>query len=43
MADEIQPGERVVVTAMETKDKDGKVAMVATEVRLGAAKATVSK
>ena len=35
--------ERVVVTAMPTNDKDGKVAMVATEVRLGAAKAAASK
>jgi hypothetical protein len=41
--DDIKPGERVVVTAMETKGKDGKATMVATEVRLGAANATASK
>jgi Cu/Ag efflux protein CusF len=41
--DEIKAGERVVVTATETKDKDGKVTMVASEVRLGAARATTSK
>jgi hypothetical protein len=34
--DDIKIGERVVVTAMETKGKDGKTTMVATEVRLGA-------
>jgi hypothetical protein len=42
-AEEIKPGERVVVTATQTKDTDGKVSMVATEVRLGAAKTTASK
>jgi hypothetical protein len=42
-ADEIKPGERVVVTAMETKGKDGKTTMVATEVRLGDANTTASK
>jgi hypothetical protein len=41
--DEIKPGERVVVTAMETKGKDGKATMVATEVRLSAANATAPK
>lgn len=41
--DEIKPGERVVVTAMETKGKDGKATMVATEVRLGATSTTASK
>ena len=35
--DDIKPGERVVVSAMETKGKDGKTTMVATEVRLGTA------
>jgi hypothetical protein len=34
--DEVKPGERVVVTALQTKGQDGKVMMVATEVRLGA-------
>jgi hypothetical protein len=33
-ADDIKPGERVVVTATESKGKDGKTAMIATEVRL---------
>lgn len=41
--DEIKPGERVVVTAMQTKGQDGKVTMIATEVRLGAAAATARK
>jgi len=36
-ADAIKVGERVVVTAIETKDKDGKALMVANEVRLAAA------
>jgi len=33
-AEDIRPGERVVVTATETKGKDGKTTMVATELRL---------
>lgn len=33
-AEEIKPGERVVVTATETKGKDGKTTMIASEVRL---------
>lgn len=33
----IKDGERVVVTALETKDKDGKTIMLATEVRLAVA------
>lgn len=41
--DEIKPGERIVVTATETKDKDGKTILVATEIRLGAASPTASK
>lgn len=41
--DDIKPGERVVVTATETKGKDGKATMIATEVRLGAASTTASK
>jgi hypothetical protein len=36
-ADTIKVGERVVVMAIETKDKDGKSLMVASEVRLAAA------
>ena len=36
-ADAIKVGERVVVTAIETKDKDGKATMVANEVRLAIA------
>ena len=35
--DDIKPGERLVVTATQTKDKAGKVTLVATEVRLGGA------
>jgi hypothetical protein len=41
--DDIKPGERVVVTATETKSKDGKTTMIATEVRVGAANTTASK
>jgi hypothetical protein len=41
--DEIKPGERIVVTATETKGKDGKTSMVATDIRLGAAGTTASK
>jgi hypothetical protein len=41
--DEIKPGERVVVTATQIKGKDGKVTMIATEVRLSAAPATASR
>jgi hypothetical protein len=37
--DAIKIGERVVVTAIETKDKDGKALMVANEVRLAVAMA----
>ena len=37
-----KPGERVVVTATETKGKDGKLTMIATETRL-AANTTASK
>lgn len=33
--DDIKPGERIVVTAIETKSKNGKPTMVATEVKLG--------
>ncbi len=33
----IKDGERVVVTALETKDKNGKAVVLATEVRLAAA------
>ncbi len=36
-ADAIKVGERVVVTAIETTDKDGKALMVASEVRLAVA------
>jgi translation initiation factor IF-1 len=42
-AEEIKPGERVVVTATETKGTDGKVTLVANEIRLGTAKAAGSK
>jgi hypothetical protein len=38
---DIKPGERVVVTALQTKAKDGKTSMVATEVKLP--EATASK
>ena len=33
-ADDIKPGERVVVTATQTKGKDGKTTMVASQIRL---------
>ena len=33
-ADDIKTGERVVVTATETKGKDGKTTMIASEIRL---------
>ena len=35
-ADAIKAGDRVVVTAVQTKDRDGKAVMVAKEVRLAA-------
>jgi hypothetical protein len=35
-AEDLEPGQRVVVTATETKGKDGKLTMVATEIRLAA-------
>ena len=38
-ADDIKAGERVVVTATQTKGKDGKTTMIATEVRLAEAAA----
>jgi hypothetical protein len=41
--DDIKPGERIVVTALETKGKDGKKTMVATEVKLAAASASAQK
>jgi hypothetical protein len=41
--EDIKPGERVVVTATETKGKDGKTTMIATEVRVGAANTAASK
>ena|SRR3970282_667331 len=41
--DAIKPGERIVVTALETKGTDGKKSLVATEIRLGAAGATQAK
>lgn len=40
--EDLKAGERVVVTAIETKGKDGKLTMVATEIRL-AAKTTASR
>ena len=39
-ADDIHSDERIVVTAMETKGKDGKSTMIATEVRLPEADAS---
>jgi hypothetical protein len=42
-ADEIKPGERVVVMSMETKDKEGQAIFVATVIRLGASNAAASK
>ncbi len=41
--DSIRQGERVVVTAVETKGKDGKTVMAASEVRLAASAAPVKK
>ena len=41
-ADDIKTGERVVVTATETKGQDGQPVFVASEVRLGAAAAAVT-
>jgi hypothetical protein len=41
--DDIQPGERIVVTAVQTKDKDGRVTMVAAEVKLGTSGARDAK
>jgi hypothetical protein len=42
-ADEIKTGERIVVTAIETKGADGQTTLVATQIRLGAAKTAGSK
>ena len=39
-AEDIKPGERVVVTAMQIKGKDGQTTMIATEVRLPGAAAS---
>ena len=39
-ADDIKPGERVVVTATETKGKDGQTTMIASEIRLSEAVAS---
>lgn len=41
--DDIKPGERIVVTATQTKGNDGKATMVATEIRLGAAEPAARK
>ena len=41
--DSIKPGERVVVTAVESKGKDGKPVMIASEVRLAASAAPGKK
>jgi hypothetical protein len=41
--DSIKEGERVVVTAVETKGKDGKSVLVASEVRLAASAAPGKK
>jgi hypothetical protein len=38
-ANDIKAGERIVVTATETKNKDGKPALVATQIRLAPAAA----
>jgi translation initiation factor IF-1 len=42
-AEEITTGERIVVRATETKGTDGKVTLVANEIRLGTAKTAASK
>ena len=42
-ADDIKPGERVVVTATQQKGTDGKRVMLASEVRLGGTGAPPSK
>jgi hypothetical protein len=36
-ADDLKPGERVVVSATETKGKDGQTTMIASEIRLSEA------
>lgn len=41
--EDIKAGDRVVVTATETKDEEGKATLIATEVRLGAAPATTTQ
>jgi hypothetical protein len=41
--DNIKAGERVVVSATETKGKDGKLTLIATEVRLGTVNNKASK
>ena len=41
--DDIRPGDRIVVTAVQTKNKEGKVTMVATEVKLGPAETPGAK
>jgi hypothetical protein len=38
--DDIKPGERVVVTAMETKSKNGQATLIATQIRLAVAGAS---
>ena len=40
---DIEPGERVVMTATQSKGKDGKTPMIATEVRLPTAVASNSE
>jgi hypothetical protein len=40
--DEITLGERIVVTATQTKGKDGTITMVASEIRLGATRPATS-
>jgi translation initiation factor IF-1 len=42
-ADEVRPGDRIVVTATESEDKDGKVILIASEIRLGTAAGAASK
>jgi hypothetical protein len=42
-ADDIKPNERVVVTAIETKGKDGQAVMIASEVRLPEAAVAAKK
>jgi hypothetical protein len=42
-AEDIKPGERIVVAAKPTKNKDGHTTLIATEIRLASPNATATK